>query len=142
MYLTKIVHNWKRKISKKNLFRNSGSGFSSGFYIFRIFRIFRIRSVYGPFLSKNFWIISNGWFMKGVTPVCCTDDLSLRLNSFPRIPQLLNFWTFNMAGRGKGGKRLGKGLSMNLILQTRHIMAKNTIRNSMYFFAVHFFALV
>ena len=59
----------KEKFQKKIFFRNSGSGFSSGFYIFRIFRIFRIRSVYGPFLSKNFWIISNGWFMKGLSPV-------------------------------------------------------------------------
>ena len=31
---------------------------------------------------------------------------------------------------------------MYLVLQTRHIMAKNTIRNSMYFFAVIFFARI
>ena len=60
----------KKNFKKKIFFRNSGSGFSSGFYIFRIFRIFWIRSIYGPFLSKNFWIISNGWFMKGFAPVC------------------------------------------------------------------------
>ena len=64
-YLTKIVHNWKIKNRKKIFSRNSGSGFLSGFYIFRIFWIFRICSIYEPFLSKNFWIISNGWFMKG-----------------------------------------------------------------------------
>ena len=47
-----------------------------------------------------------------------------------------------MFEHGKGGKGLRKGLSMYLVLQTRHIMAKNTIRNSMYFFAVIFFARI
>ena len=71
----------KEKFQKNFFFRNSGSGFSSRFYIFRIFRIFRIHSVYEPFLSKNFWIISNGWFMKGFAPVCVS--LLLFLFVFP-----------------------------------------------------------
>ena len=51
-----------------------------------------------------------------------------------------------MAGRGKGGKGTkakAKGeLSIHLMLSTRHRMAKNTLRNSMYFFAVIFFARI
>ena len=52
-----------------------------------------------------------------------------------------------MTGRGKGGKELGKRLrkgelSIHLILSTRHRMAKNTLRNSMYFSLCILFLLV
>ena len=48
-----------------------------------------------------------------------------------------------MAGRGKGGKGLRKGeLSIHLMLSTRHRMAKNTLRNSMYFSLCILFLLV
>ena len=47
-----------------------------------------------------------------------------------------------MSEHGKGGKGLGKGLSTHLILQTRHIMAKNTIRNQVLIFTVRFLSLL
>ena len=43
-----------KKFKKKIFSRNSGSGFLSGFYIFRIFRIFCICRMYETLVSKNF----------------------------------------------------------------------------------------
>ena len=54
------IHSWNLTQNNKNLisgfFPESGSGFLSGFYIFRIFRFFWIRRINEQYLSKNFKI--------------------------------------------------------------------------------------
>ena len=78
--INKNCSEFNKKMFWENFFsRNSGSGFWSGLYIFRIFGIFWIYSVYKTFVSKNFQIISNSWFiwtgMYYITSPLCRADL-------------------------------------------------------------------
>ena len=66
MYLTKVVQNSKIKIWKKFSWKFRIRIFiRAGFNIFRIFWIFCICRMYEPFMSKNFWVISNARLMGG-----------------------------------------------------------------------------
>ena len=126
MYLTKVVQNSKIKIWKKFSWKFRIRIFiRAGFNIFRIFWIFCIRSMYESFLSNNFWIISNGWFMVGyvlhnLPSVQCEFRLEKKIKGI--LVKFLNFFGINHI--------LYIFQVMSVLVNLTHAMVEELVKNT------------